>query len=92
VPNKHKQNNRFNLLLTCCIIEQPDLVTQYQLVENTFSSMPEAYKHLGERPFLVEVFKTLQELSHNLNALIIEYNFNIPHLKILGIQVIKTNG
>lgn len=90
MPNAHKQDNRLNLLLTCICIEQPDLNKNCQLLE-TSSSMPDAYKHLGERPFLVKVFQTLQKISHKLDISNIEYNFCIPYLKILGIKIMKNN-
>lgn len=54
--------------------------------------MPDAKKHLGERPFMIKVFETLQKLSKKLDIMNIEYNFCIPHLKILGIKIIKNNG
>lgn len=89
MPNAHKQDNRLNLLLTCVHIEQPDLIKRYQLVSETTNSMPDANTHLGERPFLVKVFQTLQELSHYLDITNVEYHFSIPHLKILGIKLTK---
>lgn len=88
MPNAHKLDNRLDLLLTCILIEQPDMIMRYQLVEKTSNLMPEYFKHLGERPFLVKVFQTLQKL--NLSR--VEYNFNIPYLKILGIKIIKYTG
>lgn len=91
MPNAHKQDNRLNLLLTCALIEQPDLISRHQLVDETSNSMPDPNKHLCERPFLVKVFQTLQKLSHKLCISNIEYNFNIPNLRILGIKVIKNN-
>lgn len=91
VPNAHKQDNRLNLLLTCILIEQPNYM-RCQLVKEMPNSMPTVYTHLGERPFLVNVFQTLQELSHKLDISKVRYNFNIPNLKILGIEVIKNNG
>lgn len=90
MPNAHKQDNRLNLLLTCASIEQPDLITKYKLNAEKYS-MPHVYTHLGERPFLVKVYQTLQESSHKLNISEIEYNFSIPYLKILGIKIIKKN-
>lgn len=90
MPDAHKQDNRLNLLLTCISIEQPDLNKQCQLVEMP-NSMPDAYKHLGERTFLVKVFQTLQKISYKLDISSIEYNFCIPYLKILGIKIIKNN-
>lgn len=89
MPNAHKQDNRLNLLLTCAFIEEPDLIMRCQLVNEMPNYMPDAYKHLGERPFLVEVFQTLQKLSHKLKITNVEYNFSIPYLKILGIKIIK---
>lgn len=91
MPNAHKQDNRLNLLLTCICIEQPDLKKHCQLIGETLNSMPDAYKHLGERPLLVNVFQTLQKIAHKLNISNIEYNFCIPYLKILGIKIIKNN-
>lgn len=90
MPNAHKQDNRLNLLLTCVLIEQPDLINLCQIVNETKNCMPDARKHLGERPFLVKVFQTLQNLSHNLYITNVEYNFSIPHLKILGIKLTKS--
>lgn len=87
----HKQDNRLNLLLSCVLIEQPDLLIHCQLAEETLNSMPDAQKHLGERPFLVKVYQTLQKLSHELDILNMEYNFSIPCLKILGIKIMKNN-
>lgn len=92
VPNAHKQDNRLNLLLTCILIEQRNLIMRCQLVKEMPNTMPNVYTHLGERPFLVNVFQTLQELSHKLDISKVRYNFNIPNLKILGIEVIKNNG
>jgi len=91
VPNAHKQDNRLNLLLTCAFIEQPDMITRCQLVENKSNSMPDIDTHLGERPFLVKVFQAFQELSHKLDISNVEYHFSIPHLKILGIKILKNN-
>lgn len=85
--NVHKQDNRLNLLLTCVSIEQPDWIKKDQTIEKTSNSMPDAYKHLGERPFLVKVFQTLQKLD----IMNVEYIFSIPHLKILGIKIVKKN-
>ncbi|KAE9526167.1 hypothetical protein AGLY_013798 [Aphis glycines] len=93
MPNAHKQDNRLNLLLTCAHIEYPNLIKGYhQLIEETTNSMPEPYKHLAERPFLVMVYQSLQTLSHELNIMNMEYNFSIPYLRILGIKMIRTNG
>jgi len=93
VPNAHKQDNRLNLLLTCAHIEQPDLIMGcHQLIDETTNSMPDPYKHLAERPFLVTVYQSLQKLSHELNIMNVAYNFSIPHLRILGIKIIRTNG
>jgi len=93
VPNAHKQDNRLNLLLTCAHIEHPNLIMGYhQLIEETTNSMPEPYKHLAERSFLVMVYQSLQKLSHELNIMNLEYNFSIPNLRILGIKMIRTNG
>lgn len=86
MTNAHKQDNRLNILLTCVLIEQPDLI-KGQTIERTSNSMPDAHTHLGERPFLVKVFQTLQKL----NIKNVEYIFSIPHLKILGIKVTKKN-
>lgn len=91
VPNAHKQDNRLNLLMTCALIEQPDLITKRQLVENMSNTMPDVNTHLGERPFLVMVFQALQGLSKKLDISNVEYYFSIPHLKILGIKVLKNN-
>lgn len=91
MPNAHKQDNRLNLLLTCAFIEQPDLIMCSQLIENTLYSMPDTNKHLGERPFLVKVFETLQTISSKLDISKVEYNFNISYLRILGIKIIKNN-
>lgn len=90
MPNAHKQDNRINLLLACLSIEQPDLITKCKLNAEKYS-MPHVNTHLGERPFLVKVYQTLQESSNKLDISKIEYNFNIPYLKILGIKVIKKN-
>jgi len=93
VPNAHKQDNRLNLLLTCAHIEQPDLIMEYQLIdEQTTNSMPDPYNHLAERPFLVMVYQSLQKLYHELDIMNVEYNFSIPYLRILGIKIIRTNG
>lgn len=92
VPNAHKQDNRLNLLLTCAHIEQPDLIIGHQLIEDTTNSMPDPSKHLAERPFLVMVYQSLQKLSHKLDIMNVEYIFNIPYLRILGIKIIRTNG
>lgn len=92
MPNAHKQDNRLNLLLTCVLIEQPNLIMRCQFIKDVSNTMPKVYTHLGERPFLVNVFQTLQELSHKLDISKVKYNFNIPNLKILGIEVIKNNG
>lgn len=92
VPNAHKQDNRLNLLLTCAHIEQPDLKMGYQLIEQTTNSMPDPYKHLAERPFLVMVYQSLKKLNHELDIMNVEYNFSIPYLRILGIKIIRTNG
>lgn len=54
--------------------------------------MPNVHRHLGERPFLEKVFKTLKEISYKLDVSDVKYNFNVPHLKILGIKVVKNNG
>jgi len=91
VPNAHKQDNRLNLLLTCAHIEQPDLIMRDQLIEETTYSMPDPFKHLAERPFLIMVFQSLQKLYHELDIMNVEYNFSIPYLNILGIKIIKTN-
>ncbi|XP_026818475.1 uncharacterized protein LOC113557258 [Rhopalosiphum maidis] len=93
MPNAHKQDNRLNLLLTCAHIEQPDLIMGcHELIDETTNSMPDPYKHLAERPFLVTVYQSLQKLSHELNIMNVAYNFSIPHLRILGIKIIRTNG
>ncbi|XP_060868125.1 uncharacterized protein LOC132943250 [Metopolophium dirhodum] len=93
MPNAHKQDNRLNLLLTCVHIEQPDLIMGYQLIdEQTTNSMPDPYKHLAERPFLVMVYQSLQKLYHELDIMNVEYIFSIPYLRILGIKIIRTNG
>ncbi|XP_003247562.1 uncharacterized protein LOC100570373 [Acyrthosiphon pisum] len=93
MPNAHKQDNRLNLLLTCAHIEQPDLIMGYKLIdEQTTNSMPDPYKHLAERPFLVMVYQSLQKLYHELDIMNVEYNFSIPYLRILGIKIIRTNG
>lgn len=90
MPNAHKQDNRLDLLLTCAFIEQPNLMCG-QLIEKTINSMPDTNKHLGERPFLVKVYQTLQTISSKLDISKVEYNFSIPYLKILGIKIIKNN-
>jgi len=51
--------------------------------------MPDSSKHLGERPFLVKVFQTLQAISTKLDVSKVEYDFSIPYLKILGIKIMK---
>lgn len=53
--------------------------------------MPDPNTHLGERPFMIKVYQTLQKLSNKLDIMSIEYNFCIPHLKILGLKIIKNN-
>lgn len=91
MPNSHKLDNRINLLLSCVLIEEPDLIKYHQFSDETTNSMPDANKHLGERPFLKNVFQSLQKMSYNLDIMSIEYTFCIPHLKILGLKIIKNN-
>lgn len=76
-------------MLTCAFIEQPNLIRHNQFNKSMFHSMPDSSKHLGERPFLVKVFQTLQAISTKLDVSKVEYDFSIPYLKILGIKIMK---